>query len=382
MGLSGRRHTVLTTTPYFAGSGHNGDVTILPSPTNLTPLPGQPPEVPWPTDTWTQGPLPAEVDGAELERLLDRAFGSTPDPGFGESHATIVVHRGRVVAERYGPGVDETTPLLSWSMAKSITHALVGILVDQGRLDFHAPAPVAEWANADDPRRHITLDHLLRMVDGLDFNETYSLSADAATTDEDWSHCIDMLFGEGTDAPARYAAARPLRHEPGTVFNYSSGTSNIVARIVCDLIGRGDDATAWMREHLFDPIGMTSATPTYDTEGNFVGSSYFHATARDWARFGLLHLRGGSWDGRQIVPRSWVDYGRATRAVDDEARRYGAHWWTIDDGRGRFYASGFEWQRVMCVPSSDLVAVRLGKTPEADYPTPLAWFEDIISLFD
>ncbi len=357
-------------------------MTILQQPDDLVPLPSQPPDAPWPTDAWVRGPLAPEVDESELERLLDRAFGPTPEPGFGESHATILVHRGRLVAERYGPGVDETTPLLSWSMAKSITHALVGILVDQGRLDLHGPAPVAEWADEKDPRHHITLDHLLRMVDGLDFNETYSLPADAEANDTDWSHCIDMLFGAGADAPARYAAARPLRHEPGTVFNYSSGTTNIVARVVGDLIGRGAEATAWMHEHLFEPIGMTSATPTYDTDGNFVGSSYLHATARDWARFGLLHLRGGAWNGRQVIPRAWVDYGRATRAIDDEdATRYGAHWWTADDETGRFHASGFEWQRVVCVPSSDLVAVRLGKTPETDYATPREWFDEVIALF-
>lgn len=352
---------------------------ILDPPASLLPLPAQPADVPWPTDEWPTGPLPDHVDGPALEALLDRAFGADPEPEFGESYATIVVHRGRIVVERYGPTTDATSPLLSWSMAKSITQALVGILVDQGRIDPHAPADVPEWG-ADDPRAAITLHQMLRMVDGLEFNEAYAIPEDGGKAA--WSHCIDMLFGAGTDNPAAYTAARPPAHPPDTVFNYSSGTSNLVARIVGDHIGRGPEATAWMHEHLFAPIGMHSAAPRFDTAGNFIGSSYLYATARDWARFGLLYLRGGEWDGRQIVPRDWVDDARTTRARDEDGGEYGAHWWTYPDGRGRFFCSGFEWQRVACVPSSDLVAVRLGKTPEDDYPTLVDWFDRLIAAFD
>jgi len=268
---------------------------ILDPPATLISLPTQPADVPWPTAEWPTGPVPEGVDASALNALLDRAFGPTPEPGFGESYATIVVHRGRIVVERYGPDTDADTPLLSWSMAKSVTHALVGILVDQGRLDPHAPAAVSEWTEPDDPRAKITLHQMLRMVDGLEFNEAYALPTDGG--EAAWSHCIDMLFGAGIADPAAYTAARPLAHEPGTVFNYSSGTTNLVARIVGDLIGRNNEARAWMRQHLFDPIGMTSADPTFADSGNFVGSSYLYATARDWARFGLLYLRGGVWDG-------------------------------------------------------------------------------------
>lgn len=354
-------------------------MTILEPPDSLVPLPSQPADVPWPTEEWPTGPRPDHVDGPALDSLLDRAFGPDPDPGFGESYATVIVQGGRIVAERYGPGIDETSTLLSWSMAKSITHALVGILVDQGRLDPHAPASVPEWEG--DARGEITLHQLLRMVDGLDFNETYALPDDA-DADVPVSHCIEMLFGPGNPDHAGYAAARPAAHAPGTVFNYSSGTSNIVARIVCDLIGRGDEALAWMNEHLFHPIGITSAAPKFDEAGNFVGSSFVYATARDFARFGLLYQRGGEWDGRRIVPAAWVDEARTTRAVDEESRYYGSHWWTFEDGRGGFYASGFEWQRIACIPSSDLVVVRLGKTAEDDYDTPKAWLAELIGRFD
>lgn len=351
---------------------------ILEPPAALLPLPNQPAGVPWPTTEWPEGPLPAGVDSSAIDALMARAFGPDADPRFGRTDAVLVVHGGRIVTEGYGPDIEPTTPLLSWSMAKSITHALVGLLVADGRIDPMAPAAVPEWA--DDERAAITLHQMLRMVDGLEFNEAYAIPENGE--DAPWSHCIDMLFGAGKDNPADYTAARPARVAPDTEFNYSSGTTNLVARIVADHIGRGDAAQAWMHQHLFAPIGMHTADPTFDTAGNFIGSSYLHATARDWARFGLLYLRGGEWDGTQLIARDWVDDGRTTRAIDDDGNQYGAHWWTYPDDRGRFYAGGFGFQRVTCVPSSDLVVVRLGHTEEDDYDHPKAWFEELIALFD
>ena len=356
---------------------------ILPAPSPLAALPTQPDEVAWPTVEWPAAEPDPAVDRPRLDRALDRMFGSNPDPAFTTSYATVVVHRGRIVAERYANDTTIDTPRWSWSMAKSITHALVGILVDRGELDPHARAAVPEWDDPGDPRHTITLHHLLRMVDGLEFNEDYEIPDDP-DADVRVSHCIEMLYGPGADDHAAYAAARPAAHPPDTVFNYSSGSSNLVARIVCDRIGRGDTAAEWMHEHLFGPIGMTTATPVFDTAGNFVGSSYVEATARDFARFGLLYLRGGEWDGVRVVPAAWVDDGRTMRAIDDgNGRPYGAHWWGVDDGRGTFWASGFEGQRIMCVPQNDLVLVRLGKSPGDEAGDALmAWSGDVIAAFD
>jgi len=350
---------------------------------SLPPLPTQPSGVSWPQPDWSTGPMPGAVDADRVAAILDRAFGPDPDPRFGQSFATVIVHGGRIVAERYGPTSGPDVSHLSWSMAKSVTQALVGILVADGLLDPSAPAPVPEWADPADPRHVITLDELLRMVDGLDFCESYALD-DPDSDEVPFSHCIDMLFGAGSDDHAGYTAARPLAHVPGTVFNYSSGTANVVARIVCDLIGSGEQAEAWMRERLFDPIGMASAKPSFDTVGNFVGSSFFHATARDYARFGLLYLRGGEWgdDGRTVVPRPWVDYARTPRATDDDGGIYGAHWWLGGDDRGTFQACGYEWQRIVCVPASDLVIVRLGKTLETGYESLVEWMTSLIAQFD
>lgn len=322
--------------------------------TDLVALPGQEADTSWPTDEWPEGRVP---EGVDLDRWLDRAF--DPTAPFAETLAVVVVHRGRLVAERYADAVDAATPLISWSMAKSVLHAAVGILVRDARLDPAAPAPVPLWhESSGDPRAAITLEHLLAMRDGLDFTEDY--------VDDEVSDVIEMLFGAGKNDVARFAADRPLAHRPGEHFNYSSGTSNIVSGIVRDVVGGTADAyRAWLRAELFGPVGMRSAEPRFDDAGTFVASSFLYATARDFARFGLLYLRGGEWEGRRIVPEGWVDHGREKRSIDPDDRRWhGAHWWILDDDHGTFWASGYEGQRIWVVPGLDLVVVRLGKMPE------------------
>ena len=338
-----------------------------------TALPAQPPDVPWPGDDWPTGSLPDGVDADRLEALLDTAF---PDPDgrpFGMSLAVVVVHRGRLVAERYGSTAGPDEPLISWSMAKSFTHALVGVLVGEGRLDVEAPAQVPEWRAPDDPRRAITLDHLLRMVPGTEFVEDY--------VDDEVSHCIDMLFGAGNADMAAYAAALPSVAPPDTVFNYSSGTTNLITRIIGDLVGRGSAFETWMRAALLDPIGMQSARLTFDDAGTWVGSSFLHATARDFARFGLLYLRDGMWGGRRLLPEGWVDYGRTLQARDDEGNGYGAHWWVWDEPSDVFVAQGYETQRIVVHPASDLVVVRLGKTPADRGPSVDEWLVEVMDCF-
>jgi CubicO group peptidase (beta-lactamase class C family) len=296
------------------------------------------------------------VDADGLERALEEVLREPAPEATGETHALLVVHRGVIVAERYDAERDRDTTLVSWSMAKSVTHAWVGLLQRDGKLDVSVPAEVPEWQGADDPRRAITLEHLLRMVDGLEFLEDY--------TAEDVSNVIDMIFGSGKDDVAGYAAAQPLAHPPGMFWSYSSGTSNIVARIACGAVGGGEEgALAYLRRELFERIGMTSAKPRFDTAGTFIGSSFVYATARDFARFGLLYLRDGVWEDERLLPAGWVDHARtATPASKGE---YGAHWWLALDGSGRFSANGYRGQYIVCDPARDLVLVRLGgSTPE------------------
>jgi CubicO group peptidase (beta-lactamase class C family) len=351
---------------------------------DLVPLPVQPADVPWPGDDWPTGVLPDRVDVAPLvDEMID-------DTGrFGKTYAVVIVHQGRVVLERYHGAFEHadrppdvitaTTPLLSWSMAKSMLHAVVGVLVGEERLDLDERAPVPEWDVPGDPRREITLRQLLQMRDGLAFVEDY--------TEGRGSDVIDMIFGSGAADVARYAVERPLAHPPGEVFNYSSGTSNIVARIVGDAIGaaRGaggiDTYREFLRDRLFDPIGMRTAEPRFDDAGTWIASSFVHATARDFARFGLLYLRDGVWDGRRLLPEGWVDDARRALSVDTDGTLYGSHWWVVGDECGSFRAAGYQGQAILCVPALDLVVVRLGKTRIVDYPHLVRWRADVVEAF-
>jgi CubicO group peptidase (beta-lactamase class C family) len=251
---------------------------------------------------------------------------------------------------------------------------VVGVLVRDGRVDLGAPAPVPEWQAEGDPRGAITWDHLLHMTPGLRFMEEYY--------DDGGSDVIDMLFGDGSTDVAAFAAGFPLDHEPGTMHNYSSGTSNVLARAAQSVIGGGEAGMrAFLERELFEPVGMATADPRFDDAGTFVASSYLYASARDWARFGLLYLRDGTWDGRRILPTGWVDLARTWEPASGTVEPAGAHWWLLDDGLGTFYADGFEGQRIFCVPANDVVLVRLGKTHADHAPTLDAHLHRIIEGF-
>jgi CubicO group peptidase (beta-lactamase class C family) len=301
------------------------------------------------------------VDRAALEKLLDHAF-ARPEPGdLGRTHAVVIVQRGAIVAERYGEGAGPGDAFRSWSMAKSITSALVGILVGQGRLEVARPIPVKEWGPGD-PRARITIDQMLRMVDGLRFREAEHLGGGSVRYyPEEESDVIPMLFGAGRHDVAGFAATLPYQAEPGSRWNYNSGASNLLARLVGEIVGGGRDGmAAFMRRELFDPLGMRSASPVFDETGCFIGSSHCPCSARDFARFGMLYLRDGVWEGRRILPEGWVDYSR-TPSPQSEGL-YGAHFWVIPGRLGIFHCSGAFGQRILVVPKLDLVLVRLGET--------------------
>lgn len=336
-------------------------------------LPTQPAGTPWPVEDWPLGTLPARAECVRFAALVERAFAAGSASEFGETHALVVIHRGTLVAERYAPqfGPDATCP--SWSKAKSITHALVGILVGDGKIDIHVPASVPEWDEAHDPRRAITLDLLLRMSSGLAFIEEY--------LPEHPSDVIEMLYGRGRDDVAHYAASFPLRHAPGAFWSYSSGTTNIVARAAGMAAGGGEFA-AFMRRRLFEPLGMRSALPKFDAAGTFIGSSFCFATPRDFARFGLLYLRDGIWQGRRLLPEGWVDYARTpTFQQPTEQGRYGAHWWLDVGGPGSFSANGYQGQFTVVVPDRDLVLVRHGTTPAELNPNVKQWLRALAECF-
>ncbi|HEX7760141.1 MAG TPA: serine hydrolase [Caulobacteraceae bacterium] len=308
--------------------------------------------------------------------MLDHAFAPKPPADIGETQAVVVIHRGRLVTERYGPNHGPDATAWSWSMAKSITQALVGMAVKDGVLDVFAPAPVPEWRAPGDPRGDLTLDLLLRMSSGLAFVEEYSPDKP--------SDVIEMLWGRGKDDTGAFAASFPLEHPPGSFFSYSSGTTNIVARALAGAIGQhGEAFHAFMRERLFEPLGMASAEPKFDAAGTFIGSSFCFCTPRDFARFGLLYLRDGVWEGRRLLPEGWVDYARTRtyQQPDCIEASYGAHWWLDLAGPGSFSANGHDGQFVILCPDRDLILVRNGVTPSEKEPALKAWLKDLAAAF-
>ncbi len=324
-------------------------------------------EEPWPLGDRIADPAPAGFDAAALAAAVDSAFGERDPAVHRRTRAVIVLHRGRLVAERYAPGFDAGTPLLGWSMNKSVLATLVGIQAGRGRLDLAAPAPVSAWRS--DARAAITPDALLRMTSGLDFSERYGLFADATA----------MLFL--SHSASEFAARSSLAHAPGSAWSYSSGSSNLLAEILRTTFA-GDTRAyhRFPREALFDRIGMRSAVLETDASGSFVASSFGYASARDWARFGLLHAQDGVWQGARVLPEAWLARVRQPSAPAPQGS-YGAHWWLNAGAPGAphdrpypllpadlFYASGYEGQFVVVLPSHALVVVRLGQSePEAAF---------------
>lgn len=329
---------------------------------------------PSPPRPWPQGDLPATALQAAAETRLDRpaldaavkaAFDEQNSAGYPDTRAIVVVQGGAIVAERYAPGFSQNTPMLGWSATKSIMGTLVGLLVDDGVLDLDAPAPVPEWQGAGDPRAAITLRQLLTMSSGLTFVESYLPGNES----------IRMLFEAG-DMGA-LAASMPLEHAPGTHWSYSSGTTNILSRIVLQATGGTlQGMTRFAQTRLFEPAGMRSALIEPDESGVLVGSSYGYATARDWARYGLLHLNHGQAGGKRLLSQQWLDFALAPTPASARPS-YGAQLWLNRAEAGEagrkvlqdvpadaFMAMGHNHQIVAVIPSQDAVIVRLGWTPE------------------
>jgi CubicO group peptidase (beta-lactamase class C family) len=325
------------------------------------------PAAPWPEGDADDAPPP----GAALSRVLDEAFAEDPDAPPKRTRAVLVVRAGAIAAERYAPGFARDTPLPGWSMAKSAAAVLAGVLVAEGKLASERPVRLAAWSAEGDPRAAITLGQLLHMSSGLEFDERYA---------DPLSDVVRMLAATG-DA-AGFAAAKPLAHPPGARYAYASGTTNVLMLAMRERIADDRAYLAFPRRALFDRVGMTSALVEVDAAGTFVGSSLMFATARDWARLGLLVLRDGRWNGERVLPAGWVRVMTPPAPAAPEGE-YAAHWWLKlgpnrgADARARrlppdaFHAAGHGGQFVTVVPSRDAVVVRLGHAVDRG-----AWDQD------
>ncbi|MFC1823228.1 serine hydrolase domain-containing protein [Thermodesulfobacteriota bacterium] len=327
-----------------------------------------PEDLPWPSGTLGPGKqLPEGVDADRLKSAVDDAFREPGPERKRNTRAILVVYDGKLVAERYASGFNKDMPLLGWSMSKSVTNALTGILVKKGKLDLKGPAPVPEWQKSGDPRKNISLDQLLRMSSGLEFEEVYAPL-----------YAVTEMLYESYDYAA-YAAGKPLAIEPDDKWYYSSGTANIIARIVRQTVeNEFKSYYTFLYEELFDKIGMHSALMEPDPSGTFVGSSYTFATPRDWARFGLLYLQDGVWEGERILPEGWVKYS-VTPTPKAPQGQYGALFW-LNAGdpampanrlwprmpRDAFLARGYQEQQIVIIPSKKLVAVRFGLSADRE----------------
>ncbi len=324
----------------------------------LPPLAG--PDVVTPTD-------PA------LVAALDHEFANPGPEGPRLTKAVVIVHGGRIIAERYAPGYGVETPMLGWSTTKSVLNALVGVLVRKGKLSITGPAPVSAWADPADPHYRISIDNFLRMNSGLKFGQSLT---------QNWKTAFDptaqMVFAKPDMAAV--AERAPVEALPGTVWRYSNGNTMLLSRIVRDAVG-GDAASVlrFVHTELFDKLGMTRPTLEFDAVGTPLAATHMWAPPRDWARLGQLYLNDGVIGGVRILPEGWVDYSaRLTPGSEDVG--YGAGFWTNRGDqkaaalgrphmpRDSFMAQGSLGQYVIVIPSAQLVIVRMGisRTPGED----------------
>lgn len=327
-------------------------------PNSVIPKPHRVPlenELPFPYgNNGTKDTTFANVDFQRLDKAVEDVFAN---PESQKTRTVLVAYKNQIIAERYLKGFNKNTPVLGWSMTKSILGTLYGILEYQGKIDLNKPAPLPDWQNDD--RKNITLNHLLRMQSGLAWDEDYTSISDVTR----------MLFLEAdmTQVQAEKEAIAP----PTEVWNYSSGTSNLLSGILRKQFKTHHEYIDFPYTALIDKIGMHSMLLETDMEGNFVGSSYAWATTRDWAKFGLLYLNKGNWNGEQLFDSEWIDYIRKPTAKSDGD--YGAHFWLNAGGKypdvpkDMYSANGYQGQRVFIIPSKDLVVVRTGLAEEPEF---------------
>ena len=298
----------------------------------------------------------AEVDYTKLQKSLANAFDEKEEKKK-RTRSVLVLYKGHLIGEKYADGFTKDSKMLGWSMTKSITATYFGILQKQGQFDITKPAPIAAWQNDD--RKHITTANLLEMNSGLEWEERYDKICDATR----------MLFIE--EDMTQSQINKPLTGKPNQSWNYSSGTTNLLSGILRQQFKSHQDYLDFWYAELIDKIGMHSMLIETDMAGNFVGSSYGWATTRDWAKFGQLYLNKGNWNGEQLFEESWANY--VATPTNSSNGEYGGQFWLNAGGKypdvpkDMYFASGFQGQKVIIIPSHDLVIVRFGLTEDENF---------------
>ena len=315
---------------------------------------------PWPMgDVLPSAPLPAGIDAAKLKRAIDAAF----EPAAALTSAFVVTHRGRLIGERYMPGISETTPLESWSMGKSVTATLMGLLIRQGAYRLDEPAPIPEWQSPGDPRQQIRIQDLLHMSSGIRIK-----SPDDPDFDPNGTYPDHLFLYTGRVNSFKYAATRPPQWPPNTVGRYRNTDpvlTNYLVRLAVEK--RGEEYLSFPQRQLFDKIGVRSMVMETDPYGNFLTQGYELMSGRDWARLGNLYLQDGMWNGERILPEGFATFVStlAPAWAADQRPVYGGFFWINGDNafpvpKEAYYMAGAGGQTVLIIPSHELVVVRIG----------------------
>ncbi len=317
--------TIANSTTTTAASTTTSTTSTLPEPTSI-----------FDGGDWEIAEPPTSFDTTYVDSIVDDMFDVDGQRGL---RSVVVVHDDKIVYERYHPTDDENSNMASFSVAKSFVSTLIGLLIDDGLLALDQPAPVDLWSDPADPRNAITIENLLHMSSGLQWNETYQPQGRPS----------DVIQIIGAYDSLEYAASKPLEARPGSVWKYSSGTTSILSGIISDILGGPDAVDEYLSSRLLDPIGITSTILQREPSGKWIGMMGADSTTRDFARFGLLFLHDGYWGESQVLPDGWVEYARTPAPTADY---YGAQWWIQD---GEMVARGVWGQTVHVSPSRNLV---------------------------
>lgn len=327
-------------------------------PYTIEPLPaGNPDTIDWPMGDRLADTLPAGINPAKLQQAIRRSFADTA--GTTGTFAVAVAFKNQLVAEEYREGFSKNNRFLSWSVAKSFTHALVGILVKKGMLCIHEPLNFEEWE--DDIRRDITLNHLMHMNAGQEWNENYGNLSD-----------VTLMLHKAPDM-AHFSIRKKALAPPDSIWLYNSGATNIVTAALRTTIANDNEYYSFPRRELFNPTGMRSVIFETDASGNFAGSSYIYASMRDYVRFGMLYLNNGNWLGNQLLPDNWSEL--AMQPTKGSGGQYGSLFWLNQSGdypdapADMFMCRGHDGQYIYILPSHDLVIVRTGFSKKGQFDT-------------